>query len=131
MAMPSTQIVKETYDAFNREDFAAMASHLDEKCSWNVAGPTEIPWAGHFEGPEEIRGYAETLTQTVDFEEFTPRLFVEQDNTVIVQGAEKCVVEKTGKHYVNEWLHVFKVNDGKITYFQEYQDTADIVRALT
>jgi ketosteroid isomerase-like protein len=128
--MSGADIVNQAYDAFNRKDFDGLAAICAPDCSWNVAGPADIPWAGHYEGPEQVKDYARRLTGCVHFQSFAPQNFVEAGETVVVCGAEKAVVADTGKDYVNLFAHVFTLKDGKIAAFQEYGDTAEIERAL-
>lgn len=128
--MSNADIVNRAYEAFNRKDFDSLASVVARDCTWNVAGPPDIPWAGHFEGPDQVRQYAQTLTQCVHFEAFAPQSVIEQGDVVVVCGSEKAVVVDTGKAYTSLFAHVFTLKNGKIASFQEYGDTADIERAL-
>lgn len=128
--MPNTDIVNRAYDSFNRKDFDALAAMMAPDCSWNVAGPADIPWAGHYEGPDQVKDYARKLTDAVDFSAFEPRSFVEQGDTVVVCGSESAKVTSTGKEYTSLFAHVFTIRAGRIAFFQEYGDTADIERAL-
>lgn len=128
--MANADVVKRAYDAFNRKDFEGLAATLSADCSWNVAGPADIPWAGHFEGPQQVKEYARKLTDQVHFRSFAADSMVEQGDTVVVCGSETAEVQKTGKEYVNLFAHVFQVRDGKICFFQEYGDTAEIEKAL-
>lgn len=128
--MSNADVVKKAYEAFNAKDLDTFAGMMSPSCQWNVAGPADIPWAGHYEGPEQVKEYARTLTNEVHFCSFLTESVVEQGDTVIVRGSESATVNSTGKDFVSLFAHVFKVEDGKITYFQEYGDTADIERAL-
>lgn len=128
--MSNADIVNRAYEAFNRKDFAGLRGLVAENCSWNAPGPADIPWAGHYEGPDQVEAYARKLSDAVHFQSFEPKDFLEQGDTVVVCGAEKAVVNSTGKDYVNLFAHVFTLKNGKITFFQEYADTADIERAL-
>ena len=40
-------------------------------------------------------------------------------------------VKKTGKTVRNEWVHVFRYNQGKMVFFQEYIDTAAEVLGMS
>lgn len=128
--MANADIVNRAYDAFNRKDFSGLAGMVADHCSWNVAGPSDIPWAGHYEGPDQVKEYARKLSDAVHFEAFSPESITEQGDTVVVRGTEKAIVSETGREYTNLFAHVFTVKEGKITFFQEYGDTADIERAL-
>lgn len=128
--MSNADIVRQAYDSFNAKDFDRLGSMIAPQCSWNVAGPSEIPWAGHYEGPDQVKDYARKLADAVHFQSFDPKTFLEQGDTVVVCGAESAVVGQTGKDYVNLFAHIFTLKDGKIAFFQEYGDTAEIERAL-
>lgn len=128
--MSNSEIVSRAYDAFNHKDFEALIGLVAENCSWNVAGPSDIPWAGHFEGPDQVREFCRKLTDNVHFQTFAPGEFIEQGEKVVVCGSEKAVVANTGKDYTNLWAHVFTIQNGKIAAFQQYQDTAEIEAAV-
>lgn len=128
--MPNADIVNRAYDSFNRKDLDGLAAMVEQDCSWNVAGPADIPWAGHYQGPEQVKDYARKLTDSVHFHSFEPKNIVEQGDTVVVCGSESATVTSTGKAYTSLFAHVFTIRDGRIAFFQEYGDTADIERAL-
>lgn len=128
--MANADIVNRAYEAFNQKDFDGLANIVAPDCSWNVAGPADIPWAGHYEGPDQVKDYARKLTDAVHFRSFTPKSIIEHGDTVVVCGSETAEVPSTGKDYTSLFAHVFTLKDGKIAFFQEYGDTADIERAL-
>lgn len=128
--MSNAEIVSRVYDSFNRKDLDALAAMVAPACSWNIAGPADIPWAGHYEGPDQVKDYARKLTEAVHFQSFEPRNVIEQGDTVVVCGSESATVIGTGQDYTSLFAHVFTLKDGKIASFQEYGDTADIERAL-
>jgi ketosteroid isomerase-like protein len=45
-----------------------------------------------------------------------------EDNHVVVQFTMKCKT-KAGKDYLNDYLFLFKCNNGKVVRFQEYWDS--------
>jgi ketosteroid isomerase-like protein len=55
---------------------------------------------------------------------FEPRDFVASQDKVVVLGAQRWKVKSTGITYEDEWAHVFTIENGRITKFQEYHDTA-------
>ncbi|WP_376915758.1 nuclear transport factor 2 family protein [Paraburkholderia sp. OAS925] len=55
---------------------------------------------------------------------FEPLEFIASGDRVVVLGMQRWHVHTTGSTYEDEWAHVFTVENGKITKFTEYHDTA-------
>ena len=70
------------------------------------------------------------IGETLEFEQFEPRKFVDQGGTVVVLGYERSLVKPTGRTFENEWAHVFTLRDGKIAKFRAFEDTAAQVAAF-
>jgi uncharacterized protein len=95
-------------------------------------GPKDkLPWAGVFQGKQEISNFFAQVGQNLEFSEFAPREMIEQGDTVVALGTLTARAKKTGKTVKNEWAHVFKYKQGKVVFFQEYIDTAADVLAMT
>ena len=70
------------------------------------------------------------LGQTYDFEQFEPREFVAQGDTVVVVGYERTRVKPTGRTFEQEWAHVYTLRNGKIAKGRFIEDTAAQVAAF-
>jgi uncharacterized protein len=66
----------------------------------------------------------------LDFEAFGPHTFVTEGNQVVALGSERSSVKATGQTIAQEWAHVYTVQDGKITRFAAYEDTAALAAAF-
>lgn len=63
---------------------------------------------------------------------FEPREFAAQRNKVVILGDYRWRVKATGKEFTSDFVHVNTFNDdGKITSFKEYLDTAAARDAYT
>ena len=67
----------------------------------------------------------------MDFTEFAPREMIEQGDTVVVIGTSSARAKRTGKTIKDDWVHIFKYNQGRIVFFQEYTDTAAAVLGMS
>lgn len=123
-------IMKEAYAAFGRGDIAAVLSVEDPNTELEIAGPTEIPWAGSFRGLDGTRKYFAAIEAEADFDAFEPHTFLAQGNKVVVLGFEKVRSKRTGRSYENHWVHAFTLENGKIVRFREYSDTATVAAAF-
>ena len=130
MERSNVEIVKAAYDAFGRGDLVAFLGLMSDDCTWELPGAPQVPWAGKFRGPAEIKQFVIALGNTVDFQVFQPRSFVGSADRVVVLGYEIGTMRTNDKSYETHWAHAFTLAGGKITRFQEYIDTAALIEAL-
>ena len=121
------EIVEEGYAAFGRGDIPALLDLMDANVLWDVAGPTEMPWAGSFRGHAGLQEFFGTLDAELDIETFEPRTFVADGDKVVVLGFEKARSKHTGRTYEAHWAHAFTLSGGVVTSFREFTDTAAAV----
>jgi uncharacterized protein len=87
----------------------------------------KLPWAGNFRGKQEIADFFARVARNLNFNEFVPREMIEQGDTVVVIGTSSVQAKRTGKTIKEDWVHIFKYNQGRMVFFQEYTDTAAVV----
>lgn len=120
--------VRAMYAAFAANDRDALDALIASDVRWNQM-PT-------FPGGGRWRGRA-TVFESV----FTPfraewdgwhaqvNEYVAQADTVVALGVYKGVYRSTGKSVHAEFAHVYRVQDGRITQFDQYTDTAALQAA--
>jgi ketosteroid isomerase-like protein len=127
----SLAVVRKAYQCYEKHDITGLIQLIDPDCDWHLPGPADgMPWAGRYHGPEEVREFFETLTDNLEVLEFSPHQFLADGDTVMVTGHERDRIMATGKVLELDWAHCFTIEEGKITRFQDYQDTASIKAAL-
>ena len=129
-ARTNVDVVREAYEAVGRGDIPALLDLLTDDVEWTLQGPSVIPFAGTRRGREGVIEFFSLLVETVEFQEFEPREFVAQDDTVVVLGFERNLVKPTGRTFEQEWAHVYLLRDGKIAKHQALEDTAAYVVAF-
>ena len=127
----NVDVVQQGYEAFGRGDIPAVLELLTDDVEWTEQGPSVIPFAGTFRGREGIAEFFTLLDETLEFEQFEPRKFVGQGDTVVVVGYERGLVKPTGRTFEQEWAHVYTLRDGKIATGLFIEDTAALVDALS
>ena len=127
----NVDVVQQGYEAFGRGDIPGVLELLTEDVVWTMQGPSVIPFAGTFRGREGIAEFFTLLDETLEFEQFEPRKFVGQGDTVVVVGYERGLVKPTGRTFEHEWAHVYTLRDGKIATGLFVEDTAALVDALS
>ena len=127
----NVDVVQQGYEAFGRGDIPAVLELLTDDVEWTEQGPSVIPFAGTFRGREGIAEFFTLLDETLEFEQFEPRKFVGQGDTVVVVGYERGLVKPTGRTFETEWAHVYTLRDGKIATGLFLEDTAAQVEAFS
>jgi hypothetical protein len=122
--------VQEAYAAVGRGDIPALLDLLTEDVEWALQGPAVIPFAGTRYGREGVAEFFSLLGETVEFQEFEPREFVAQGDTVVVLGFERNLIKPTGRTFEQEWAHVYTLRDGKVAKHRALEDTAAYIDAF-
>ena len=126
----NVEVVQETYEAVGRGDIPAVLDLLTDDVEWTLQGPSAIPFAGTRHGREGAAEFFSLVGKNLEFEQFEPREFVVQGDTVAVLGYERSLIKPTGRTLEQEWAHVYTLRDGKIAKFRAFEDTAALVVAF-
>ena len=126
----NADVVQQAYAAFGQGDILAFLSLLADDVEWTLQGPSVIPYAGTRHGHEGVEEFFSLVGETIEFEQFEPRKFVTQGDTVIVLGYERSLVKSTGRTFEQEWVHIYTLRDGKIDKVRIIDDTAAQVAAF-
>jgi uncharacterized protein len=126
----NAEVVQRGYEAFGRGDIPALLDLLTDDVEWTLQGPSVIPFAGTRHGHEGVAEFFDVLGETLDFEQFEPREYVAQGDTVVVVGFERSLSRATGRTIEQEWAHVNTLRDGKIAKFRAFEDTGAYVAAF-
>jgi ketosteroid isomerase-like protein len=94
-ARTNVDVVRETYEAVGRGDIPALLDLLTDDVEWTLQGPSVIPFAGTRRGREETAEFFSLVGENLEFEQFEPREFVVQGDTVAVLGYERSLIKPT------------------------------------
>jgi len=120
----ATAVVQTVYGAFGRGDVPGILAHCAPSLDWEFVGPAKLGYAGKRRDHAGIVDFFSKVAAFDDMHVFEPREFIEDGNNVVVLGWEKSTARDTGRDFESEWVHVFTVNDGKITRWRGFFDTA-------
>ena len=127
--MNNVEIVRELYDAFARKDGERLRELLHPEVEW-IQCPG-FPGGEHRKGAEAVlEGVFAGLRS--EWEDFGAPVeeYIDGGRTVVVLG------EYVGRHRLTQramtsvFAHVYDLDDGRITRFRQYADTAEMVRAM-
>lgn len=125
----NTRIIKEMYEAFQRNDIPGVLSGMDDNVTVRIPGPDYIPTAGVHRGRRAMEDFFKKLSQTMDFSQFEPREYVAQGDRVIALGYYRGKAKTTGREFASDWVMAWTVRNGKAVECQEYADTDVIAGA--
>jgi ketosteroid isomerase-like protein len=117
-------IVQEVYAAFGRGDIPAILSLVASDVDWEFVGSPGLAYAGQRTGPAGVGTFFADVSRTDNIHAFEPREFIEADSHVTVLGWERATAPDTSKDFESEWVHVWTVQDGKVSRWRGFFNTA-------
>src|SRR5271157_2375194 len=128
--MDNVQLVQSLYAAFGRGDINAIVEASDPNIAWfSNADPALIPFGGERRGADGVRSFFRDVAANIDFESFQPREFFGGPDFVAVLGHSIARAKATGSRMEDDWIHLFKIRNGKVTEFRNFGDTHALVQA--
>jgi ketosteroid isomerase-like protein len=126
--MDNVTILKNLYDAFGRGDIPTVLGAMSPDIHWyqaesNPYRPSGEAWIG----PDTVLNNL-FMRLGSEWDGFTvhPKLFHDAGDSVIVEARYSGKFKATGNSMDTQVCHVWDVEDGKVTRFQQYVDTAKL-----
>jgi Ketosteroid isomerase-related protein len=133
--MPEQQnidLVKKLYEAYGKGDVDTIIDHISDHFDWRFDAPSIIPFAGDQTTRDEVRRrFFGSLAETQKDQSLSPQEFIAQDDKVVMLGRYSATIVATGKSVDLSVVHVFAIQNGKITRFANFTDTAAVAEAYT
>lgn len=130
MSEDNVAVIRGIYEAFGAGDIEGVVGRMSPGIVWNEA--ENFIYADHnpYTGPEAI------LTGVfgrigADWDDFAcvPEEILDAGDTVIALGHYHGSFKATGTSVKAQAVHVWRVDEGKATQFQQYTDTLQFARA--
>ncbi len=130
-AEQNIETAKAGYAAFLRGDVPAIIGLLGEDIEWITPVLPGVPGSGVKKGHAGVLQFFQSVGETWEFEAFEPRDFIANDDMLAVRGYYRVKARKTGKPAESEWVMVWRFRNGKCIQFQEFNDTAKLIQAVS
>ena len=124
------EIARTAYEKFGAGDIAGLLAMFDGDIKWTVPEVENAPFGGSRTGVENVARFFQELVTAEEITNFEPREFLAQGDRVVVLGHSAATVRETNREYATDWVHVFRLKDGKVTEFLEFFDNAAATRAF-
>jgi len=127
--MTPKQTIESVYDAFTRGDIAHIVGLVAPDAVWRQS--KMLPWGGDYTGPSGAGEFFTKLNAAAETTGFISRENVEVGPEVYSFGTYQCVIRATAKPATMDWMFRWRVEDGRITLFDSYVDSAVITAAMS
>jgi ketosteroid isomerase-like protein len=97
---------------------------------WILPAEGQIPWGGTKRSPQGVAEFFRVLNEIVEYRDLSARETLAQDNRVVALGDSVAVLRANGRTVDQDWVMAFTIEDGKVTHYQYFDDTAKWVEAL-
>src|SRR5438309_1550641 len=94
----NVKLVRSIYDAFKRGDVETIVNAASPNIHWEITGrKKDFPLLGVRKGQQGVQDFFNTLAETQDVSEFSPREFYAACYKVFVTGHYGWKIRKTGR----------------------------------
>lgn len=128
----NTETARRAYDLFKAGDIESLMDLYTDDADWENPQTENVPHTGKRKGKKQMLEFMSLVGEHSENIHFEPREIIAQGNKTVVLGDYKWRIKSTGKEYESDFVHVCTFDDdGKITAFKEYLDTAAARDAYT
>src|SRR5437763_973818 len=129
MSQGNVELVREAYDAYNREGINGILRYLDLEVEWR--NPTESPNAGVFIGHEGVVKWQGMVDAGFKDMYFEPEQIDElPEGQLLVFVRFRFRASTSDVQVEVPFAHLVTWRDGKITKFSMFTDTAQALKAV-
>jgi ketosteroid isomerase-like protein len=130
MSQQNVDLVKSAYESFGNGDIPGLVATFDPNIEW-ISPAGQYRLGGVHKGPDAIvQNFFMVLGELWETLDVTPGEFIEAGDRVIVLGNVRGKGRVSGTIVESPYVHVFEVKNGKVTRFEEFEDTATINQAV-
>ena len=129
MSQQNVDLVRGIYAGFASGDVPGVIARMSPEIVWNEAEGFPYADGNPYRGPEAILGgvFSRLGGEWNGFDA-SPAEFLDSGDTVVVLGRYSGTFKATGLALDAQFAHVWRVEDGKATAFQQYTDTLQAAR---
>lgn len=124
-------VVRGIYDAFAKGDLAGATQAFHEQIVWDYPGKPPYAEAAPYKGKQSIiNNVFQKLAAEWDNFVVDPQVFIAEGSKVAVVCKETGKAKGTGKEISVEAVHVWTIENGRVTAMSAYTDTLQFSRAV-
>ncbi len=125
----NTKIVQQAYENFSNGDIPGLLNLVSENVTWELPEVEGVAVTGTRRGRAGVADFFSQLAATQEVVSFKPAEFIAQGSKVVSLGRYTFTVKASGGQFTSDFAHVFTIENGRITRFQEFTDTLAVANA--
>lgn len=128
----NVEIIQNLYADFAKGDVPAVLQRFDPRIEWNEAENFPYADGNPYVGPQAVlEGVFARIGAEWEYWNLTEQTYYETNSgEIIVTGRYKAKNKLTGKEISVQFVHMWTLNEGLVTKFQQYADTYQAVEAM-
>lgn len=121
------QIVRQGYADFLSGNIPGVLERFADEFEFSTPGAPEVPYAGTHRTREELAGFFQKISETVDISLFEPREYLVDGDRIVALGHYEGRVKQSGKSFSTDWAMIWTVrDDGKVYAMREISDPTQL-----
>ncbi|HET9428637.1 MAG TPA: nuclear transport factor 2 family protein [Allosphingosinicella sp.] len=129
MSQQNIDLVRSIYGALASGDIPGVIARMSPGIVWNEAENFPYADGNPYRGPDAILGGVfARLGGEWDGFAADANEFLDAGDTVVVLGRYRGSCKATGKSMDAQFVHVWRIDQGKAVAFQQYTDTLQVAR---
>jgi ketosteroid isomerase-like protein len=129
-AEDNVKVVQAIYEAFGRGDVPGVLSHVAGDVEWVAPAQPGADIAGTYHGPDGVGEFFQKLMAAENIEKLDFTDWLTGADSVAVVGQVAGKARSTGKAFSADFIHYWKVRDGKAVFFRDYLDSYVMIEAF-
>jgi ketosteroid isomerase-like protein len=120
----NVNLVQQIYDDFKAGNIEALLGKIDPNIVWELPEIQNVPFAGKRNGREAVADFFSVVNASQEALRFDAMGYIAQGDRVVSLGTYEWRVFDTSRTFTANFAHVFTIQNGVVTKFTEYTDTA-------
>jgi ketosteroid isomerase-like protein len=120
----NVNLVQQIYDYFKTGNIEALLTKIDPNIVWELPEIQNVPFAGKRNGREAVADFFTVVNASQEALRFDAMGYIAQGDRVVSLGTYEWRVFDTSRTFTANFAHVFTIQNGVVTEFTEYTDTA-------
>lgn len=118
----NTELVAGIFEAFGRGDVPHILRQLHDDVRFTAHLDESVPWSGRYDGKDEVLGYFQALGGSVEVGGHPVGSIIADGDAVVATGDVAFTVRATGQPGSSAWVYIWRVRDGRIASFDQFND---------
>lgn len=129
----AVKLTRRIFEAFASRDSSQLAQVISPDCKLVAVLPDDQPHLhlyGTFISPEGAKSFLENLSEAYDTQSFELIDVFGDASRACAYGKFAHKINATGRLFESDWSVVIRTENGKMSFYQFYEDTAALEQAF-